>query len=427
MKNMGGRAPERPSPLTPPTSSGGRLVTSLTERLCGVSDCLDTDALWAWAVEGGEDDDEEDVTVAILDTGIDYNHPDLQNKIWVNKAERDGIAGVDDDGNGYIDDIYGWNFVNGNNDPMDDNGHGSHVAGVMGAQRDNGVGVAGMASKVKVMPLKILNGNGDGALSNAIPAVFYARDNGAQVITNSWGGIPGEVVAVAGMADSIIEGGSGSVFVVAAGNDGVNISSTGHFPAAVSKPWSLSVASYDTQGTLPSWSNYGATNVHIAAPGENITSTWNAGSYRMMSGTSMSAPIVAGVAAMIMSHNRRLGRHPLQPSQVVDAILGSALVADRGSHTCDSNSLKQATITGGRLNANRALTLSKFTFVTLCGDHSLTLDSFNNRKARITLKIDARGMPTGRYWAFLEAVGTSMKYDSWPSRTVIPILLDVVE
>eukprot|EP00922_Rhytidocystis_sp_ex-Travisia-forbesii_P000392 GHVS01000590.1.p1 GENE.GHVS01000590.1~~GHVS01000590.1.p1 ORF type:complete len:1335 (-),score=190.73 GHVS01000590.1:168-4172(-) len=293
------------------------------------------------------------VPVAIIDTGVNYLHPDLQNSMWINVAELHGKPGVDDDGNGFVDDVYGWNFFHGNNNPMDDNGHGSHVSGIVAATSNNQVGVSGIAPQARLMALKILDSRGEGDVSQAIPAIEYALSNNAKVITNSWGGIPsaGGARILEALLHEVVQDSADSTLIIAAGNDGVNITKTPYYPASFLTDNSITVGAYDSVGRVPSWANYGSRNVHLTAPGQNITSTWTGTGYRMSSGTSMAAPMVSGVAALVLSVNPYL-----MPQQVVDIIV-QTVTPDAGHYPFS--------ITGGRLNAWKAVALAPAYFLTL--------------------------------------------------------------
>lgn len=234
------------------------------------------------------------IIVGVIDTGIDYTHPDLAANIWTNTREIAG-NGIDDDGNGYRDDIRGWNFVANNNNPMDDNSHGTHVAGTIGAVGNNGIGVAGVAWNVKLMPLKFMDASGGGYLSDAVRAVDYARVNGAKIINASFGG--GGFSSAMQTALSRFQQ-AGGIFVAAAGNEASNNAVVASYPANYELTNVISVAASTSTGALASFSNYG-TNVDIAAPGQNILSTIPGGKYGTMSGTSMAAPHVAGALALL--------------------------------------------------------------------------------------------------------------------------------
>jgi hypothetical protein len=244
----------------------------------------------------------QDVIVAVIDTGVDYNHPDLDANIWVNSNE---IAdnGIDDDGNGFIDDTKGWDFVNNDNDPMDDDtgaGHGTHVAGTIAAEK-NDFGVTGVAYNAKIMPVKVLDAGGFGTWSNVAAGIKYAADNGANVINLSLGG--GYSAEVADAVKYATE--KGSVVVMAAGNAS---SSQPGFPANLANQWGVAVGAVDNTNKMASFSNKAGTTTldYIVAPGANIYSTNPNNQYKSLSGTSMATPHVAGVAALILSANSNL-------------------------------------------------------------------------------------------------------------------------
>ena len=252
---------------------------------------IDINALKAWEVQTGS----KDVVIAIIDTGINYKSKDLKDNIWKNEKELNGVKGVDDDNNGFIDDIYGWNFVKNNNDPIDDQGHGSHCAGTIGATGDDGVGIVGVNWHTRMMALKFLDSKGSGNLANAIKAIDYAIKNGAKILSNSWGG--------GGFSETLKQAVERSneaktLFVVAAGNESNNNDQSPSYPANYEVPNVISVAAIDNKGALAKFSNYGKKSVHIAAPGVNIFSTTTKG-YESWSGTSMATPHVSGVAGLM--------------------------------------------------------------------------------------------------------------------------------
>ena len=246
-----------------------------------------------------------DVVVAVIDTGVDYSHPDLQNNIWINSGEIPG-NGIDDDGNGYVDDVYGWNFVGGNNDPMDDNGHGTHVAGIV-AMENNAVGGVGVAYNSKVMVLKAGNSSGYFNNSDIAEAIQYAYMNGASVINMSFGG---SMISLA-VEEALQMAYTSCVLVAAAGNDGLcnQPGCPGHFNARASYPAALpyviGVMSCDATGTVESgFSNFdhypfNSVEYEIYAPGEGICSTWPGNRYATLNGTSMAAPAVSGIVALL--------------------------------------------------------------------------------------------------------------------------------
>jgi subtilisin family serine protease len=254
----------------------------------------DIDAPEAWDVTTGS----PNVTVAVIDTGVDWTHPDLSSEVWVNPGEDcPGCRndGVDNDHNGFVDDWHGWDFVNGDNNPMDDHGHGTHVAGTIGAAGDNGVGVAGVSWNVRIMPVKFLNAQGSGTEAGAVSAILYAAQNGADVMNNSWGSSDysqavADAIAVADQHDSL--------FVAAAGNDGTDNDATPTYPASYDFPNVISVAATDKNDNRAFFSNTGRRSVDLGAPGVDIYSTWPGAAYQYLSGTSMAAPHVSGAAAL---------------------------------------------------------------------------------------------------------------------------------
>ncbi len=254
---------------------------------------VDIDAEAAWDITTGS----RDVVVAVIDTGVNYRDPDLRNNMWQNQAELNGQPGVDDDGNGYVDDIYGYDFANSDSDPMDDNDHGSHCAGTIGAQGNNGIGVVGVNWNVRIMALKFLKGQGGGTLEDALKAIDYATDKGVDIMNNSWGG--GGYSENLKLAIERAEQ-AGILFVAAAGNNRNNNDSRPSYPASYQVPNVISVAAVDSRGRMASFSNYGRRSVHVAAPGVDILSTGVNG-LKSLSGTSMASPHVAGVAALLLA------------------------------------------------------------------------------------------------------------------------------
>jgi subtilisin family serine protease/6-phosphogluconolactonase (cycloisomerase 2 family) len=345
-----------------PDLIGGAHVTALSQyglfnigQFDGTDDA-DIDADLAWDVTTGS----RGVVTAVIDSGIFYNHPDLAANIWTNSGEAGALAtnGVDDDGNGFIDDLHGWDFHNNDNDPVDDHGHGTHVAGAIGAVGDNGTGVAGVNWATSLMPLKFLDQNNVGSVANAKAAINYARmmrtDFGVnvRVINASWGGAGADdpqlraAIAAAGAADIL--------FVAAAGNGdvfgrGQNIDELPFFPASFGLDNMLVVGATDRNDQLASFSNFGVNAVDIAAPGLSV---WNTdlfvdgqtrlATYGVRTGTSMAAPLVAGTAALIWT-----SASDATMSEVRDAILTGG----------DPNASLAGKVTSGRrLNAFGALT-----------------------------------------------------------------------
>ncbi len=235
--------------------------------------------------------------VAIVDTGVDYSHRDLQGNLWVNEAEQNGVAGIDDDGNGYVDDVYGYNFAYNSNDPMDDHGHGTHCAGIVAAVGNNGLDVAGVCWKARIMAIKVLDADGDGSAGDAVPAIYYAVANGADIISGSWGATEGSDALKDAVAYAYSQG---VIVVAAAGNEGSDVA---YYPAAY--PNVLAVAATDPSDRRWYSSNYGDW-VDVAAPGRDILSLGLTSAGQMTArktGTSMAAPHVSGACALVLSAN----------------------------------------------------------------------------------------------------------------------------
>ncbi len=295
---------------------------------------VDIDAAAAWGITTGD----KDIVVAVIDTGVNYNHPDLKNNMWVNQAEANGQTGVDDDGNGFIDDIHGYDFANNDGDPMDDNDHGTHCAGTIGAEGDNGIGVVGVNWKVSIMGLKFLTGTGGGTLEDALKSIDYATQMGVDVMSNSWGG-GGESQTLREAIERAEQ--AGILFVAAAGNASNNNDAQPSYPANYDVPNVISVAAISDRGDLASFSNYGKNTVHIAAPGVNVLSTTKSGGYKQLSGTSMATPHVSGVAALLLAKEPHLSYSDLK-TRLLATSEPSAKLRNKVSH--------------GVLNAYNALT-----------------------------------------------------------------------
>ncbi len=289
----------------------------------------DISAELAWDVTTGS----RDVIVAVIDTGIDYNHPDLAANIWTNPGEIPDNE-IDDDGNGFIDDVHGWDFHNNDNDPFDDNFHGTHVAGTIGAIGDNGIGVAGINWKVSLVPLKFLGSSGSGSTADAVLAVEYATLIGANITNNSWGGGSFSMA----LRDAIEAAEQEDIlFVAAAGNLARNNDQAPHYPSSYELPGIIAVAATDHNDRLAGFSSYGATSVDLAAPGVSILSTYARNRINFLNGTSMAAPHVAGTAALVRAVRPDIGVVELKQ-----------LILD---HVDPVPGLAGVTLTGGRLNA----------------------------------------------------------------------------
>lgn len=293
----------------------------------------DINALRAWNITRGS----TAIKIAVIDTGVDYTHPDLKAQMDVNAAELAGKAGVDDDMNGYVDDIYGYDFANKDGDPQDGHGHGTHCAGVIGASH-NSIGVAGVMAEVKMVGIKFLSDAGSGETIDAIASIDYAIKRGVNVMSNSWGGGDKEQ----SLQDAITSAeAAGIVFVAAAGNESANNDSTASYPANYDVSNVISVGSITSSGTKSSFSNYGLKTVHVTAPGSSILSTYKKGGYTSMSGTSMATPHVAGVVGLILS------KEPgLTPLQVRERLISSSVKTSK---------LSTASLSGGRVDAFKAL------------------------------------------------------------------------
>jgi subtilisin family serine protease len=282
----------------------------------------------AWDLSTGSDA----VTVAVVDSGVQYTHPDISPNVWANPSET--ADGVDNDGNGLVDDVRGWDFYAEDAAPLDEAGHGTHVAGTIGARGNNGVGVAGVNWRVKLVALRA----GDTTLSDAdiVESFRYACAKGARVINGSFGGSQPSAAISQAIASC-----PSSLFVFAAGNSGANDDLQPAYPCADQAPNVICVAASNQSDALASFSNYGPTTVDLAAPGQDVYSTALGSSYAYMSGTSMATPHVTGAAALVWAL-----RPALTAAEVKRALL---LSADQ------SAGLAGRVATGGRLNLARAL------------------------------------------------------------------------
>ena len=279
------------------------------------------------------------IIVAVLDSGVRYTHEDLAANMWVNPDEIPG-NGVDDDHDGYVDDVHGINVLDHTGDPNDNYGHGTHVAGILGAVGNNGIGGVGVAWQVKIMACKFLDTSGDGSLSDAIECFDYALLKGARIINASWGG--DEYSSALRSAVQRLRN-AGIIVVTAAGNDGLNNDTTPVYPANLDVDNIVVVAATTKSDALADFSNYGATTVHLAAPGSSIYSTWNGSdtSYAYYSGSSMATPYVAGVFALMRA---RFAQQTY--AQLIDRVL---------SATDPLPGLAGKCRTGGRVNLKNAL------------------------------------------------------------------------
>ncbi|MDC9524184.1 S8 family serine peptidase [Pseudoalteromonas sp. Angola-30] len=298
----------------------------------------DIDAVEAWDISTGS----RDVVVGVIDTGIDYSHSDLASNMWVNSSEVPG-DGIDNDGNGFVDDVHGINAITNSGDPMDDEGHGTHVSGTIGASGNNATGVVGVNHEVSLVGCKFLDAAGNGSTSDAIKCIDYMvglKNAGVnlRVLNNSWGG-GGYSQA---LADAIASSEAADLlFVAAAGNDTIDNDVNPHYPSNYENASVLSVASTDQTDNISWFSHYGLTSVDMGAPGSAILSTTPGESYASYSGTSMATPHVAGAAALVLSINPELNTQELK----------ELLMSSGDANTA----LQGVTVAGTRLNVNQAL------------------------------------------------------------------------
>ena len=289
--------------LSKPAAANGLLTITPNDPLYSQEwyiPAIQADAVW----ESTQGDTSQ--VIAFLDTGVDWHHPDLAGNIWTNTAEANGVAGVDDDGDGYIDDVRGWDFINNDNDPSDDNSHGTHVAGIACAEGNNGIGIAGVNWHARIMPVKVFQSNGQGDAATISQGINYAASKGATVISMSFGSYSRSLTMEAALQNAY----ANCVLVAAAGNDGGSIYPPPlgpFFPAALS--YVLGVQATSQWGGLASFSNFDPDgpvyskypdlwNYELRAPGDLILSTIPDGNYRIYSGTSMATPVVAGAVAL---------------------------------------------------------------------------------------------------------------------------------
>ena len=294
---------------------------------------VDIGATRAWGIETGKPNGQGPV-IAIIDSGVDYNHPDLAANMWTNPGEIPG-NGIDDDHDGYVDDVHGINAQKHTGDPMDDNGHGTHCAGVIGAVANNGAGIAGLNWNATLAGIKMSNEFGSADAASAIASILYATSIGARITSNSWGA----GAFSQGLKD--VMAASPALHLCAAGNSAQDNDIYPTYPASFDLPNVISVAAHTRNDEMPHFSNYGAHTVHVAAPGEAILSTMPNGAYGQMSGTSMATPHVAGVAGLIAAHFPGITNE-----QIVARLMGTAVQAP---------AYLGKTISGGRVDAAAAL------------------------------------------------------------------------
>ena len=358
---------------------------------------VDIDAPEAWdASVGGEA-----VIVAVIDTGIDYAHADLAANMWRNPGEIPGNT-IDDDGNGYVDDVYGYDFFNGDPDPKDDHDHGTHVAGTIGAVGNNGVGVAGVCWNVKLMALKFLSAAGEGYTDDAITCIQYAVANGARVLNGSWGGGPYEQP----LKDAIdAAGAAGVLFVAAAGNDYSNDNDANPaYPASYTSDAIISVMSVTRTGEMSVFSNFGQQSVDVAAPGSGILSCKRGGGYISMNGTSMATPHVSGACALLWSINSGYSAQ-----QIKDALISSA-----------DASLPGLCVAGGLMRLGAAVAAAPGW---LRVDPVSVSDIVPGASTDITVTLDAGTLPAGTYQGVIRVASN----DHFMPVTNVPVTLVILQ
>lgn len=290
----------------------------------------DINAEKAWGITKGD----RRIKIAVIDTGVDYNHEDLKANMWVNTAEANGKPGVDDDGNGYIDDIHGYDFAGKDGDPMDGNGHGTHCAGTIAGVHNNGIGVTGVMGDAQIVAVKFLDDNGSGNTADAIMAINYATKVGVDIMSNSWGG-GGRSQA---LEDAIKEArDAGIIFTAAAGNSATNNDSAAQYPANYDLENVISVAAHNYNDKLATFSCYGANTVHVAGPGRNIYSTIPGNKYDVYSGTSMATPHITGVVGLYLA---KYGKQ--DPASLRDRLMKTSVY---------SKNFGRRLIGGGRVDA----------------------------------------------------------------------------
>ncbi len=332
--------------------------------------------------------DSSSIVVAVIDTGVDYTHPDLANNMWVNTGEIPNNS-IDDDDNGYVDDVYGYDFFNDDGDPFDDHYHGTHVAGTIGAVGNNSIGVVGVAQTASIMAVKFLGSDGWGYYSGAVSAIEYAVANGAKVLNNSWGGGSYDYALANAVAASNT---AGTIFVAAAGNSGENTDYYPNYPSCISSSNVISVAATTYDDELAYFSNYGAYTVDLGAPGYYIMSTlptdYYEGSddYGYLSGTSMATPHVAGAAALLWAAYPNLSH-----LQIINLLYQGVT---------EKSYLNGVSVTGGMLNLANSLIL---------GDPALNnapvANAGSTQYAKVTQTVTLEG-------SAIDEDGNSMTY-SW--------------
>lgn len=362
----------------------------------------------AWGVASPYDVTNRPI-VAIIDSGTDANHKVFKNSnaLWVNPREIPG-NGLDDDYNGYIDDVYGWNFITNSPNFNDDEGHGTHVAGIV-----VGAGIDIFASTldpspIQVMTLKFLDGNGSGSTANAIKAVNYAVNQGAKVINCSWGG--------SGFSKSLMDALAYAyqykvLVVTAAGNNGKNNDAVDMYPANYDTPSNISVSATSDSDYLASFSNFGQQKAHVGSPGVYIYSTLPGGYYGSMSGTSMAAPFVAGIAAMAMREARSLTGY-----QIKNLITGSGTPV---------SSLNGKVSSGARVNAYNLLLEAKANANTAASQPAYSTSASQDRNVASASASSASSSSKGGCGLVMSSALSQLPKDPGASAGAVAFLLSL--
>lgn len=351
-----------------------------------------TDSGRAWRISQGS----RDITVCVIDTGADIHHPDLMKNLWVNKGEtglddkgrNKASNGIDDDKNGFKDDVHGWNFVHNNNNLKDDHGHGTHIAGIIGAEGGNGIGISGVAPKVSLMILKYYDAKGSDVnnLVNTVKAIDYAVNMDCNIINYSGGGI-----APSNEEKMAIERANkkGILFVAAAGNERSNSDIRKYYPADYGLPNILSVTAIDRfQNVLPS-SNYGEQTVDVAAPGNDIISTLPNGQYGFMTGTSQATAFATGVAALVMANNANLRKadHTIkyltQTGDTDEKLIGKTRYRKR-LNSYKALAIQDSDLAFNGVRVENASAFGKNAFASPSASDDETLEVSDNQSTRIT-------------------------------------------
>ncbi len=328
---------QQPAPGTataPNDAKYSQLFGMHNEGQTGGTADADIDAPEAWAIETGRDQDHYGPTLAVIDTGIDYTHPDLAGNMWTNPGEIPG-DGIDNDNNGVIDDVHGYNAYADNGDPKDGHGHGSHCAGTIGGQGNNGLGVVGVNHNANMMAIKIFSDQGRTSAAAIVKGIQYSTKMGARITGNSWGGGGRSEAIRSAFAESP------AMHFAAAGNSGSNNEVRPHYPSNYDLDNIIAVAANDHNDNLARFSCYGETTVDISAPGVNIVSTVPGG-YDSYSGTSMATPHAAGVGLLVATANPGISNEELR-----------SRILEGGD---EKPQLAGKVATGARLNAHGALT-----------------------------------------------------------------------